>query len=198
MCLVGPGVINACTGPLSYEVRVGPDSIWRRHIDQLLDAETGKSFAQQLEMVPDILPPVVPETIGHQTSSDPLIKASSSPGSSSLLQSEKKTQPTAPSTITGSPSRTEHRYPLRTLLRAFEAKQATFCSLFLFSKIIVFGKLLNLQQRLLFKQSRQLTLSNVCLSAVYFQHLKVTFINTPDSFSTPIGGQRVTWGCLNG
>ena len=23
------------------------------------------------------------------------------------------------------------------------------------------------------------------------------FINTPDSFSTPIGGERVTWGCLN-
>ncbi|XP_033631687.1 uncharacterized protein LOC117293454 [Asterias rubens] len=106
------GVINARTGPLSYEVRVGPDSIWRRHIEQLLDAETGKSFAQQPEMVPDILPPVVPETIG-QTSSDPL-KASPSPGSSSLLQSEKE-QPTAPSTITGSPSRTERRYPLRTL-----------------------------------------------------------------------------------
>ena len=28
--------------------------------------------------------------------------------------------------------------------------------------------------------------------------LKLWFINTPDSFSTPIGGERVTWGCLNG
>ena len=30
---------------------------------------------------------------------------------------------------------------------------------------------------------------------VYF---KTPFINTPDSFATPIGGERVTWGCLNG
>ena len=27
---------------------------------------------------------------------------------------------------------------------------------------------------------------------------KDTFINTSDSFAIPIGGERVTWGCLNG
>ena len=27
---------------------------------------------------------------------------------------------------------------------------------------------------------------------------KGTFINTPDSFSSPLGEERVTWGCLNG
>ena len=29
-------------------------------------------------------------------------------------------------------------------------------------------------------------------------HQKQIFINTPDSFSTPTGGERVTLGCLNG
>ena len=30
-----PGVITARSGPLSYEVRVAPGTVWRRHIDQL-------------------------------------------------------------------------------------------------------------------------------------------------------------------
>ena len=30
-----PGTIQAKTGPLSYEIKVGPDQIWRQHIDQL-------------------------------------------------------------------------------------------------------------------------------------------------------------------
>ena len=30
-----PGTVQAKTGPLSYEIKVGPDRIWRRHIDQL-------------------------------------------------------------------------------------------------------------------------------------------------------------------
>ena len=29
------GTVQAKTGPLSYEIKVGPDRIWRRHIDQL-------------------------------------------------------------------------------------------------------------------------------------------------------------------
>ena len=31
-----PGTVQAKTGPLSYEIKVGPNQIWRRHIDQLL------------------------------------------------------------------------------------------------------------------------------------------------------------------
>ena len=30
-----PGIVRAQTGPLSYEIKVGPNRIWRRHIDQL-------------------------------------------------------------------------------------------------------------------------------------------------------------------
>ena len=30
-----PGTVQAKTGPLSYEIKIGPDRIWRRHIDQL-------------------------------------------------------------------------------------------------------------------------------------------------------------------
>lgn len=33
------GVIHARTGPLSYEVEVAPNQIWRRHIDQLLSTK---------------------------------------------------------------------------------------------------------------------------------------------------------------
>ena len=30
-----PGIVRAQTGPLSYVIKVGPNRIWRRHIDQL-------------------------------------------------------------------------------------------------------------------------------------------------------------------
>ena len=30
-----PGTVRAQTGPLSYEIEVGPNKIWRRHIDEL-------------------------------------------------------------------------------------------------------------------------------------------------------------------
>ena len=33
-----PGEVLSQSGPLSYTVRVGPDMVWRRHIDQLRDA----------------------------------------------------------------------------------------------------------------------------------------------------------------
>ena len=31
-----------------------------------------------------------------------------------------------------------------------------------------------------------------------YVQFEILSINTPNSFSTPIGGERVTWGCLNG
>ncbi len=33
-----PGIVRARTGPLSYEIEVGSNRIWRRHIDQLRDS----------------------------------------------------------------------------------------------------------------------------------------------------------------
>jgi len=33
-----PRIITAHSGPLSYEVRVAPNTVWRRHIDQLRES----------------------------------------------------------------------------------------------------------------------------------------------------------------
>ncbi|KAJ8417499.1 hypothetical protein AAFF_G00223420 [Aldrovandia affinis] len=41
------GEILSQTGPLSYTVSVGPNMVWRRHVDQLLDASAGQITAQQ-------------------------------------------------------------------------------------------------------------------------------------------------------
>ena len=40
-----PGVIHAKTGPLSYQVEVAPNTIWRRHCDQLVDADVQEVIA---------------------------------------------------------------------------------------------------------------------------------------------------------
>lgn len=37
-----PGEILTQTGPLSYTVGVGPNMVWWRHVDQLLDAPAGE------------------------------------------------------------------------------------------------------------------------------------------------------------
>ena len=33
-----PGIIRAHMGPLSYEVKVAPNTVWRRHVDQLRES----------------------------------------------------------------------------------------------------------------------------------------------------------------
>ena len=33
-----PGIITAHMGPLSYEVKVAPNTVWRRHVDQLRES----------------------------------------------------------------------------------------------------------------------------------------------------------------
>ena len=33
-----PGIVRAQLGPLSYEVEIGPNLVWRRHTDQLKDS----------------------------------------------------------------------------------------------------------------------------------------------------------------
>ena len=38
-----PGIVKAQTGPVSYQVQVGSQMVWRRHVDQLLDADTGQT-----------------------------------------------------------------------------------------------------------------------------------------------------------
>lgn len=42
-----PGIITAHPGPLSYEVRVGPNTVWRRHIDQLKETAVTASVNKE-------------------------------------------------------------------------------------------------------------------------------------------------------
>ncbi|CAB4007397.1 Uncharacterized protein K02A2.6, partial [Paramuricea clavata] len=87
-----PGIVRAQTGPLAYEIKVGPNRIWRRHIDQLRTSsvkvndqsddtaephpelgETGQNIAPAEEIVaePDIElatnPPVVQQQEADHT-----------------------------------------------------------------------------------------------------------------------------------
>ena len=38
------GIVRARTGPVSYQVEVAPNVIWKRHIDQLLASENNRDF----------------------------------------------------------------------------------------------------------------------------------------------------------
>ena len=38
------GIVHARTGPVSYQVEVAPNVIWKRHIDQLLASENNRDF----------------------------------------------------------------------------------------------------------------------------------------------------------
>ena len=53
-----PGIITANSGPLSYEVKVAPNTVWRRHVDQLREsAVTPNSNKEQctLHLNPPLL-----------------------------------------------------------------------------------------------------------------------------------------------
>ena len=58
------GIVRARTGPVSYQVEIAPNVIWRRHIDQLLASENIND-TQDLEPVTDI--PVWPMKIMLKT-----------------------------------------------------------------------------------------------------------------------------------
>ena len=49
------------------------------------------------------------------------------------------------------------------------------------------------------KEKTEVLNQHMCLeyTSLKVYHYYFTFINTSDSFSTPIGGERITWGCLN-
>ena len=95
-----PGVIHARTGPLSYEVCVGPNMIWRGHIDQLLDSDTGKPPVLTEPVPYDIIPPIIQPEV-HQPTSTP------APAVPSETTSSTK------STVSDSPHVVERRYPAR-------------------------------------------------------------------------------------
>ena len=95
---------------MSYEVRVGPDIIWRRHIDQLLDSDTGKPwvFNQQ----PDPIPEFVPVTSEQMTANVPVPTPTQTPDN---IHS-KAEQPAVPEPAAGpalEPPTSERGYPPR-------------------------------------------------------------------------------------
>ena len=42
-----PGIITAHSGPLSYEVKVAPNTVWRRHVDQLRESAVTSKFDKE-------------------------------------------------------------------------------------------------------------------------------------------------------
>ena len=42
-----PGIITAHSGPLSYEVKVAPNTVWRRHVDQLRESAVTPKFNKE-------------------------------------------------------------------------------------------------------------------------------------------------------
>ena len=51
-----PGIITAHSGPLSYEVKVAPNTVWRRHVDQVRESAVTPKFEQHtLRLNPAVL-----------------------------------------------------------------------------------------------------------------------------------------------
>lgn len=60
-----PGQISSQTGPLSYKVNIGNDSMWRRHVDQMRDNSgcVERNTMPQLDVLPDVEPNVTDSVI---------------------------------------------------------------------------------------------------------------------------------------
>ena len=56
-----PGIITAHLGPLSYEVKVTPNTVWRRHVDQLRESAVTPNFNKE-QYTPQLNPAVLAVT----------------------------------------------------------------------------------------------------------------------------------------
>ena len=56
-----PGIITAHLGPLSYEVKVTPNTVWRRHVDQLRESAVTPNFNKE-HYTPQLNPAVLAVT----------------------------------------------------------------------------------------------------------------------------------------
>ena len=56
-----PGIITAHSGPLSYEVKVAPNTVWRRHVDQLRESAVTPNFNKE-QYTPRLNPAVLAAT----------------------------------------------------------------------------------------------------------------------------------------
>lgn len=108
-----PGIVRARLGPLSYEVEIGPNLVWRRHTDQLRDSNVP---------VTDRHPPVsypLPFPLPATTTDHPVAEL---PEQTEVVSRETdcpspKCNPVAESSASSSPTQIEHvpvkRYPSR-------------------------------------------------------------------------------------
>ena len=111
-----PGIITAHSGPLSYEVRVAPNTVWRRHIDQLRESATMVNPNTD-DPVPQPNPAVFLAT--PQSTSSGVPQTPTCSGSEKAVTRDKdiSTTPGNPSSsqregITSNPATPCRRYPL--------------------------------------------------------------------------------------
>ena len=110
------GVIVLKTGPLSYQVKVGPDSIWKRHVDQLLQADTSQPVNLQHSPVPEY--PGLPSVHTRATEiTEPATPAPvpPAPTASSNGPAQCIGKPADAQVVTNSQCTMNSRYPIRIL-----------------------------------------------------------------------------------
>ena len=116
------GVITAHPGPLSYEVSVAPNTVWRRHIDQLKETAVTPNITKEHctpQLDPAVLVGIPPVTSSIKSVEEPQPPLPSSieevPTINTHEISSSNNSPSSPNEIRISCSATPppRRYPLR-------------------------------------------------------------------------------------
>ena len=112
-----PGIITAHPGPLSYEVRAGPNTVWRRHIDQLKETAVTPSVNKE-HYTPHLDPAVlagIPPTTCSVGSKDPQPPSASGIEELPTIDTDATNSSSSQKEITTRSSVTPppRRYPLR-------------------------------------------------------------------------------------
>jgi len=106
-----PGIVCAQLGPLSYEVEIGPNLVWRRHTDQIKDSNVPVADNRTPVIQPLLFPPTV-ECHGDQVA-EPPEQTEAVPRETCFQPSN----PAAKASVSSPPSQIEHvpvrRYPTR-------------------------------------------------------------------------------------
>ena len=111
------GIITAHSGPLSYEVRVAPSTVWRRHIDQFRESAITVNPSTD-ELVPQPNPAVFLPTSQSTSSGVPRTRTCSGCEEAVTPDKDIGTTPGKPSSsqiegVTSRPATPCRRYPLR-------------------------------------------------------------------------------------